>query len=188
MALKLKSAGNGSVTLDVPNTASDYTLTVPAKSATLITNQTAGTVLQIVQATTSTATTTTSTSFVDTTLSASIVPSSANNKILVVVNGAWYTGCTGYNTYGIARLLRSSTALLDTNQSTDNQAGTGVGVSTSSSLGISYLDSPATTSNTTYKLQIRIGQTAYSATTIFPFQPGFGTSYPATITLMEIAA
>lgn len=37
MPVKLKSSSNGSVTLDVPATASDFTLTVPAKTDTLAT-------------------------------------------------------------------------------------------------------------------------------------------------------
>lgn len=37
MPLKLNSSGGGSVTLDVPSTASDFTVTVPASSATLAT-------------------------------------------------------------------------------------------------------------------------------------------------------
>jgi hypothetical protein len=151
-------------------------------------NMAPGSVIQVVQATTTTGTTTTSTSFVDTNLSASITPSSASSKILAFVSGPLYCGNTGYNTYSITRLVRGSTALLDTNHVTDNGAGSGVGVTMSSSLSISYLDSPATTSSTTYKLQIRLGQTAYSATTTFPFQTGFGSSYTATIILMEIAA
>lgn len=151
------------------------------------TNAPSGSVIQVVQGSTTTQTSTSSTSFVDTTLSAAITPSSSSNKILAFVSGPLYCGNTGYNTYTTLRLLRDSTALLDTNHMTDNQAGTGVGVSAGSSLNISYLDSPATTSSTTYKLQIRLGQTSYSAVTRFPFQSGFGTS-TATIILMEIAA
>lgn len=37
MPLKLNSTGGGSVTLDAPNTASNYTVTFPAQTATLIT-------------------------------------------------------------------------------------------------------------------------------------------------------
>lgn len=147
-----------------------------------------GSVIQTVQATTSTETSTSSTSFVDTNLTASITPSSSTSKILILVSGPLYCGNTGYNTYAISRLLRGSTALLDTNHITDNQAGSGVGVTASSSLNISYLDSPATGSSTTYKIQIRLGQNTYSAVTKFPFQTGFGSTYTATITLMEIKA
>jgi hypothetical protein len=146
----------------------------------------AGSVIQTVQATTATETSTSSTSFVDTNLTASITPSSSSSKILVFVSGPFYCGNTGYNTYAISRLLRGSTALLDTNHITDNQAGSGVGVTAASSLNICYIDSPATTSSTTYKLQIRLGQNTYSAVTKFPFQTGFGSTYTATIILQEI--
>lgn len=37
MPIKLKSSGGGSVTLDVPNTGTDYTLTMPANNATIFT-------------------------------------------------------------------------------------------------------------------------------------------------------
>jgi hypothetical protein len=37
MGLKLKTASNGSVSLEPTNTASDYTLTVPAQTSTIIT-------------------------------------------------------------------------------------------------------------------------------------------------------
>lgn len=40
MPLKLNSSGGGSVTFDVPSTASDFTLTAPAATATLITTST----------------------------------------------------------------------------------------------------------------------------------------------------
>lgn len=47
MPIKLNSTGGGSITLDAPNTASDYTLTFPAQNGTPITTQpsTAGNVL-----------------------------------------------------------------------------------------------------------------------------------------------
>jgi len=46
MPLKLNSTGGGSVTVDVPNTASTFTATLPAKTGTLITSADTGTVTQ----------------------------------------------------------------------------------------------------------------------------------------------
>jgi hypothetical protein len=46
MPLALKSSGGGSVTLDVPSTASTYTLTAPAKTGNIITSADSGTVTQ----------------------------------------------------------------------------------------------------------------------------------------------
>jgi len=146
----------------------------------------AGSVIQTVQGSTATELSTSSTSFVDTYLSVAITPTSSTSKILILVAGPLYCGNTGYNTYAISRLVRGSTALIDTNHVTDNQAGSGVGVSVSSSLNVVYLDSPATTSSTTYKLQLRLGQTSYSAVTKFPYNIGFGATSTATITVMEI--
>lgn len=46
MPLKLNSSGGGSVTLDVPSTASDFTATVPANSGTLVTTGSTAVVTQ----------------------------------------------------------------------------------------------------------------------------------------------
>ena len=46
MPVKIKSSGGGSVSLDVPNTGTDYTLTMPAKTGNIITSADANTVTQ----------------------------------------------------------------------------------------------------------------------------------------------
>lgn len=46
MPLKLNSSGGGSVTLDVPSTASDFTATVPANTGTLVTTGSTAAVTQ----------------------------------------------------------------------------------------------------------------------------------------------
>ena len=46
MPIKLKSSGGGSVSLDVPNTGTDYTLTAPAKTGNIITSADANTITQ----------------------------------------------------------------------------------------------------------------------------------------------
>jgi len=46
MPIKLNSTGGGSVSIDVPSTASTFTLTAPARSGTIITNADANTVTQ----------------------------------------------------------------------------------------------------------------------------------------------
>ena len=80
MGVKLNTASGGSVSIEPTNTASNYTLTVPAQTGTVLTNKTAGTVLQVIQAQTSTQVTTTSGSWSDTTLTATITPSSSSSK------------------------------------------------------------------------------------------------------------
>lgn len=139
----------------------------------------AGQVLQVVQGTTSTIASNGSTSFIDTNLTASITPKFATSKILVLAN---QNGASKYttNTAIKFKLLRGATQimLLENMISTDSTAS-----SIGSSVSMNYLDSPATTSSTTYKTQ-------------FSNQGGTGTVYvqdyassstTSTITLLEIA-
>jgi hypothetical protein len=115
-----------------------------------------GKVLQVVQTVKTDTFTSTSTSFADITgLSVSITPSSATSKVLVLAS-FMLSGTSGLYLV-IARLLRDSTPIFkgDTagtrsegffnNIPPDNNGG-GFG-------NIAFLDSPATTSPTTYKIQ-----------------------------------
>ena len=80
-----------------------------------IRGQTAGTnryVVQVVSAENSTANSTQSTSYVDTGLSATITPSSTNNKILVIVQNCVYAQTTSSNGSGTeTQIHRGSTAI-----------------------------------------------------------------------------
>jgi hypothetical protein len=100
-------------------------------------------ILQVVSATTTTVTTVTSTTFVDTSLTATITPQSSTSKILVLSNQTLFVANAGDSTDN--RLVRGSTTIA-------NQIAQPY--STSVILGqitYCYLDSPATTSATTYK-------------------------------------
>lgn len=147
-----------------------------------------GSVLQVASTTITAAVSTTSTSYVDITgLSVSITPTSTTSKIhvsasLMVSGNA--TDDTYYN------LVRGSTAI-----------GQGTGASNNQTLylrltdslvpesvNVQFLDSPSTTSSTTYKMQwkTRVGtlfvnNRAYETS-------GFVVSGISTITVMEIAA
>jgi len=115
---------------------------------------TAGQVIQVVSATDSTERTTTSTSFVtaSNTLSVSITPSSASNKILILFNG-FVGGTSGDDTPNIATVYRGATDLgAGSNKGLTSSQDGGAGKST---MSISYLDSPATTSAITYQLYVR---------------------------------
>jgi hypothetical protein len=151
-----------------------------------------GKVLQVVQGTTTTSTTVASTSFTDTTLTATITPSSATSKILIIFSqsAAWGRGAEAQG--ASVQLLRGASVVY-------SQDGNGGGFNSdfaevgtlSNPKGWSryfyangtYLDSPATTSATTYKTQGRCVDTANSGNA--RFQPNDGRS---TITLMEIGA
>ena len=107
--------------------------------------------------------TTTSATFTDITgLSISITPTSASNKVLIFVTLA-INGTSGTNAVQ-ARLMRDSTAIGigDTAGSrTRTTIGNSEGAATEQqSANVIFLDSPATTSATTYKMQIRSNSAA----------------------------
>jgi hypothetical protein len=112
-------------------------------------------VLQVVQTVKSDTFTSTSTSYVDITgLSVSITPTSASNKVLVfaVVNGAGTTAVSDMT----VQLLRNSTAIGNGDAAGSRSVAFGQLNASSSNIfpgAITFLDSPATTSATTYKIQ-----------------------------------
>jgi hypothetical protein len=140
-----------------------------------------GKVLQVVSATTSTSTSITSATYTDTTITATITPTSATSKILVLASSIAYLFRETANEIGAgARLLRGATVLFTNGNS---QGIGGVSVSQKSLANMNswvYLDSPATTSATTYKIQAKT-----DGTTEVRFQVGSDTSV---ITLLEIGA
>ena len=110
-----------------------------------------GKVLQVVAGYTSTVTTSSSSTYADTTLTASITPSAVTSKILVFVsqNGSSKSAADSQNALNL-RLLRGGTSLdvFGIYHLWTNTAVAGIGASS-----YSFLDSPATTSSTTYKTQ-----------------------------------
>jgi len=148
----------------------------------------AGSVLQVVQATTNTATTSTSTSFTDTALTASITPSSASNKIVILTQGNIHLTNNQYNTFALLNLLRGSTQLMINGFSSDDAVGSGTGPTTCGSAVLNWVDTThASTSALTYKVQVKIGQTSYSASATYNKNIGFGGNNYAQMILMEIA-
>ena len=138
-----------------------------------------GKVLQVVNATYSTQTSTTSTTFADTGLTATITPTSATSKILVFVNQVGCHRNSGTNGALQLRLLRGATSIVTFEKYLGYNSGT-VEINAGSA-STTYLDSPATTSATTYKTQLATDLGGYT----LAVQANGGTS---TITLMEIGA
>jgi len=139
----------------------------------------AGTVIQVVNSAYSTQTTTSSSTYADTGLTASITPKFTTSKILVFVNMPVLKETN--NTSGGFKLVRNSTDLitLDTLAGyTNSTLSVGLG-----SVSTSYLDSPATTSSTAYKIQFK---SANNNALITVNANGYG-AITSTITLMEIA-
>jgi hypothetical protein len=124
-------------------------------------------------------------------VSVSITPTSATSKILVTCN--WSVGIDTTALPDImARLVRNSTAIaVGNNGGTDNVTTMPIsgtqGQYVTFSNSVTYLDSPATTSATTYKLQMRNWS---ASATYYVGQRGLNTSFiiPSFITVMEIAA
>lgn len=146
-----------------------------------------GKVLQVVSATTSTSTSVTSNTFADSGLSASITPSSATSKILVLVNQQLSIQRDVKFTAGGIRLLRGATSIYSPASTYTFQSYVYASGTFQNFFGvlaaISYLDSPATTSSTTYKTQIATEEN--TNVPIILAQQGGTTSQ---IILMEIGA
>lgn len=121
------------------------------------TTPTNGTVLQIVNATTSTQTANSTGTYIDTTLTVTITPKSSTSKIFVAVNQSLYIDTAAGG--AVIKLVRDSTVLQTQIDPTFNVAGRGVG-----NVSFLYLDSPATTSATTYKTTFALtgGATIYT--------------------------
>jgi len=95
-------------------------------------------------------------------MSVSITPSSASNKILIMTTGR--VSCTNH---AVVRLMRGSTAIAIGDAEGSNRTRSSTGDLGSSggwqnqNADIIWLDSPSTTSSTTYKMQIACASTAY---------------------------
>ena len=171
---------SGTITLDAPAVAGTTTLTLPTTSGTVLTNGTntnfpAGSVLQVVQGSSIIQDTTSSNSFTASSLTASITPSSSANKILISVASLATNTGNGQANYTI---YRNSTNLGGGAESSFAFSFTLSGYFYGS-IAMIYLDSPATTSSTTYTVYFK---TNSGATTSY-----FGSSaVQGTITLMEI--
>jgi len=137
-----------------------------------------GKVLQVVQATYTTATTNSTTTYADTGLTASITPSSASSRVLVTVSQPMFTSVAGANGVGgTFKIMRGATNIV-TDVPNGFYASSGTDREGQAVFSYSYVDSPSTTSSTTYKTQFKKGQ-GDSVQTNVPV---------STIILMEIGA
>jgi hypothetical protein len=135
-------------------------------------------VLQVVNATFSTFQTTTSTTYQASGLTASITPTSSSSKILI-------TGSIPFNSYGgsynqsTLTLYRGATNLMTNGFSILSSGGSWENQNVQA---LNWLDSPATTSSTTYTVYFRASPTSSGTTARI-----FIDNYSASMTLMEIA-
>jgi hypothetical protein len=142
-------------------------------------NLPAGSVLQVVNGFDQSYASTTSTSYVDSPLSATITPKFSTSKILVI---ATVTAGASGGRGGSLRVVRGATTVQEfANGTGQNNAG-----STYNTQAINFsmttLDSPATTSATTYKVQYA----AISGTLLYNWYDNSAVA-ASTLTLVEIA-
>ena len=196
---------SGTITIAAPAVAGSGTLTLPVATDTLVgkattdtlTNKSiaatqltgtiaasalpAGSVLQVVQGILTTPVSTSSGTYADTGLTASITPRSTSSKVLVLVNGFGYAST--FDTFAQITLVRGATAIICFNNILGYVTAS---VGGSGSMSTAYLDSPSSTSSTTYKVQWR--KASGGGTLTLNNDSGTApTSSTSTIVLMEIA-
>lgn len=151
-----------------------------------------GKVLQVVSTNKTDTFSTSSTSLTDLTgLSVSITPSSASSKILVFTSINYSIGVTVGQAY--FQLLRGATAIAQGDAAGSRSRTTSQGGPAYTYLmtnySLQFLDSPATTSTTTYKIQTRVtNATCYVNRTEDDTDSAVYPRGISTITVMEIAA
>ncbi len=198
--IKLKHSGGNSVIIAAPdsNPASDRTLKLPSNADGTVlttTNPKSGNILQVVQTVKTDSFSTTSTSLVDITgFSVTITPSSSSSKILVMVtigiaaNAAASATCFALLRGSTNIVSNTSGGFTDTSNCFAVAGGGGIDDNERKTISpsITFLDSPSTTSATTYKCQMLAG----GGNTGYFNQWGLNTDQAAvsTITAMEVAA
>jgi hypothetical protein len=141
-----------------------------------------GKVLQVVQATYATELDVTSTTYTDSGLTASITPSSATSKVLIIVSQACQVfRSSATQARGAINLMRGATEIVFKAGDSMSVEGATATVGYAGSQSFSYLDSPATTSATTYKTQQKAGVSGPTIRTQ-------GNGSLSTILLLEIGA
>lgn len=181
--------GTGSGTFDnLPAGTNGYTLVADSVETTglkWVAPAGGGKVLQVVNAQITSATTISTDSLTDTGITATITPTAATSKILILITGVAKIARTQDGQGLVTRLLRGATTLQDS----DQNIYVGLpGITSISNFFVpyvtSYYDSPNTTSATTYKLQ---GHPTFSTSSgTATFQPN--SVNPSNITLLEIGA
>ncbi len=210
----LAGATSGTITLTPTATAGSSTLTLPAANGTVITTASSGqsipkaalptgSVLQVVQtvvsATVSTSAASVGTFYSVSNLTVSITPTSASSKILVLLDANM---CTSNETdQGVMyQLTRGGSAIYIGDAASNRSRVTGVAPNGGNAGNINfalpkvscvYLDSPATTSSTTYGISVcstSSSRTVYLNRTYSDTDNNYSGRSASSITVMEISA
>lgn len=217
LKLEGNASGTGVITLTAPNTNVDRTITLPDSAGSLLdTTSTldatklagalpaidgsaltnlpispAGKVLQVVSLTSDSTFSTTSSTQQNTGVSLAITPTSSTSKVLVIVSAS--VGAQGIANPACG--IRRDTTIIagGSGGGSRRSVSSGIGVGEAYTLGtvpITFLDSPATTSATTYHItisgrggyRVKINQTDDNGNGSYTVSP------VSSITLMEIGA
>tara|TARA_A100000172_G_C2993527_1_gene93695 strand:- start:252 stop:737 length:486 start_codon:yes stop_codon:yes gene_type:complete len=147
-----------------------------------------GRVIQVKEFRTNNQSNHTSTSYTDTNLTINITPTASDTNILVM---AFWTGGifhTSYNSTGSCGLYRDSSIISERHWFADNGQGSAVQVNITTNESICALDvGHNTTSQITYKMKVKQGQSNYSPTYKFGHNTAGGSASKQTIVVMEIA-
>jgi hypothetical protein len=148
-----------------------------------------GKVLQVVSAVITASSNNSTTTFADSNITLSITPTSATSKVLILVTAQVTVYRENTIAGGVIKLMRNSTDIFNQNGDASIQSyvlNNGAnGLDLSGYFGITYLDSPATTAATTYKIQGKRNTFSPTSNASIIFQNNLNSS---TITLLEIGA
>lgn len=182
MPIKINGSTSGSTTITAPATGTDETIELSTALAAKL-GIAGGKVINIVSSTYSTEASTTSSTYGATGISATITPSLSTSKVLVIVSNPVACNTNGSGGRVGLRLVRGTTTILTNDRAVygDFSVTTGVGALVTQW----HMDSPATTSATTYYQHfanmlggIAGGTTAYSCFV----------NQPASMYLIEVSA
>ena len=191
MPLVIKGSSSGQVTVDVPAAAGTNTLTFPAATGNIITNKTAGTIIQIVNTQTGAVATGTTTMPQDDTIpqntegdqymTLAITPTNSSNKLKIDV--VWHGSSGTASGIMLAALFQDSTA----NALAAGSAGSTEAANDMKDIVFSHFMTAGTTSETTFK--VRAGFNASGTTTFNGAGSGrrLGGVFASSITITEIA-
>jgi hypothetical protein len=184
--IEANSSGGGIYTLQSGAGSTDRTITLPDKAGAIAVG--AGTIVQTQSMLfTSSSFSTTSTTYQDVTgFSLAITPTSTSNKILIIMSATLRMtgGGSDNNGRGFIALCRGSTQITNRLQGTYGDSITDLN-SYNSTTQV-FMDSPATTSATTYKVKIGTYNTNWTASIIN--DANYTNIDSNTLTLMEVVA
>jgi len=150
-----------------------------------------GKVLQVVSAVNNNYQEVSSTTYTDTATTASITPSATSSKILIIVHGTLTSIRASESIWANLRIYRNSTSNLVYVADYFNNISAGTDAigenKYANGFSINHLDSPSSTSATTYTLQIATGTTSNSGRVRLNNSTSGQNTNLSNITLMEIA-